>query len=483
MTIALQEQFGEPVNETWAEVAAKINIARAPFGITLEYENMNNTVHIKQADVTLLIYPLSLSGMSLSQKNKDLAYYNQRSEPDGPAMTAAIAATAENRVATSGCAASIYYSQATAPFLRAPWYQMSEQANDDMNANGGIAPAYPFLTAHGGAIQFPHFGLLGVSLNNETLHIRPSLPMPFTNVKPGDFYFQGNRIRSSMNTTHTNLTRLATSRVGGLVDIYSGQPMPIVVESRNEEGTDLGTETYMLAMNQTITIENDMYWKNLTMPGNILQCQPTITKASNILGQYPGAVNDGDSSTRFQPGHRNRTKIIIDTSKSGFRPLQGFRIDWGSRPATNITMTVANSTSQSTESDTVVTLDVFPNKIYGESESLSEVVPYQGNITKHSFDEDKVIWSGNYSILEFEGCRGCGWVGVTQDANGKMVPVKDTMGATVGEFELIAIEQYEVQEDMMKGLGDQTAESRQGSENLDKARQGDAKRLSSTGIV
>lgn len=476
MTIALQKKFKEPVNATWAEVAAKINIDRAPSGITLEYQGMNNTVHIKQADVTLLIYPLSPSSMSLCQKNKDLAYYNQRSEPDGPAMTAAIAAIAENQVATSGCAASIYYSQATAPFLRAPFYQMSEQANDDMNANGGIAPAYPFLTAHGGSIQFPHFGLLGVSLNNQILHIRPSLPMPFTNVRPGDFYFQGNRLRALMNTTHTNLTRLSASAVDGLVDTYAGQPMPIIVETRNEAGDDLDTVTYILPMNETITVENDMYWKKLTTPGNTLQCQPTITKASNVLGQYSGAVNDGDPGTRFQPGHRNRTKIIIDTSKSGFRPLGGFRIDWGSRPAANITMTVTNSTSQATESDTVVSLDVFPNKIYGKSESLSEVVPYQGNVTEYSFDKNKTVWSGDYSILEFEGCRGCGWVGTTHDSNGEMVPVEDTMGATVGEFELIATEEFEVQEDMMKGLGNQTAESRQGSGDLEKAHQGDAKR-------
>lgn len=488
MTIALQRQFGEPINETWVDVATNLNKARVSYGITLEYDGMNNTVHIKQADVTLLIYPLSpIFNMSLSQKNKDLAYYNQRSEPDGPAMTAAIAAVAENRIATSGCAASIYYSQATAPFLREPWYQMSEQANDDMNGNGGIAPAYPFLTAHGGSIQFPHFGLLGVSLNNETLHLRPSLPMPFTNVQPGDFYFQGNRIRATMNSTHTNITRLPSLKVSNLVDIYSGTQMPIMIESRNLTSDRFDTVPYFLSINETVTVPNDMYWKTLTTPGNILQCQPTITKASNILGQYPGAVNDGDPGTRFQPGHRNRTAITIDTSKGIYRPLQGFRIDWGARPAENITVRITNSsTFYGGDEDVVVSIPVYPNKIYGENESLDEVMPYIGNITTFNFSDEfganTTIWSGDYSILEFEGCRSCGWVGMSVDEyTGEAVPVEDTMGATVGEFELVAIDEFEVQEDMIKGLGNQTAESRQGSGDLGKAHLGDSNKIN--GVV
>lgn len=418
---------------------------------------MNNTVRIKQADVTLLTYPLSMTSVSLKQKNIDLDYYNQRAEPDGPAMTAAIAAAAKNRIATSGCSSSIYYSQATVPFLRAPWYQMSEQANDDMNGNGGIAPAFPFLTAHGGALQIPHFGMLGVSLNNETLHIRPSLPMPFTNLQLADFYFAGNRLRATMNSTHTNLTRLPNTRVSGLIDIYQNQTMPIVVESRNAESTDLDTETYFLLMNETLTMENGLYWKHLATPGNILQCQPTITEASNILGQYPGAINDGDTGTHFQPGHRNRTALIIDTSKSTFKKLDGFRIDWGARPATNITVTIANSTNTDpNSSNKTFKVDVQPNVIYGQHASMSEVVPYTGNFTFYDFPDNGLdVWSGNYSILEFEGCKECGLVG----------GVEDTMGATVAEFELIAMVKNKVQDEdeMVKGLEDQNAASRQGS--------------------
>ncbi|KAE8444218.1 hypothetical protein EG329_000718 [Mollisiaceae sp. DMI_Dod_QoI] len=425
MTIALQRQFGEQINETWAEVAAKIIIPKAESGITHEYEGMDNTVHIKQADVTLMIYPLSLN-WTLEQKAKDLAYYNQRAEPDGPGMTAAIAAVAENLVAPSGCAASFYISQAMAPFLRGPWYQMSEQANDDMNGNGGIAPAFPFLTGHGGALQFPHFGLLAVNLNNETLHIRPSLPPPFTHVQLADFYFQGNRFRAIMNTTHTTLTRLQNIRVSGLVDIYEGQPMPIVVERRNEAMTDLVTATHMLSMDETVTIENDMYWQNLTTDDNILQCQPAITKASNVLGQYPGAINDGDAGTRFQPTSRNLTSLVIDSSKSAGQRIERFRIDWGRRPANSFTLAFTNSTESNIAADnqTAFTFDVTPSLPYGVNMSLIEVVPYQGNVTEHIFGENEQIWSGDFTILEFEGCKDCGGV--------------DTLGATVGEVEVIA---------------------------------------------
>ncbi|KAF8867154.1 Six-hairpin glycosidase, partial [Acephala macrosclerotiorum] len=426
MVIELQKQFGESVNETWAEVASNINIPRAESGITLEYEGMENTGPIKQADASLLIFPMNLAGMSLKQMKDDLVYYGQRVTPDGPAMNAAISSIATNRVAVSGCGASIHYSQATAPFLRAPWYQMSEQANDDMNANGGVAPSFPFLTGHGGAGQIPLYGFLGFSLNSKTLSIRPSLPLPFHNLRLPDFYFQGSRFRAAMNTTHTNITRLPGAGARGLVEIYLGQSMPIVVERRKVDRTELETINYTLAMNETLTVLNDMYWKDVTTEGNIIQCYPPVTRAANVVGQYPGALNDGDTSTKFQAGHQNRTKVVIDNSEVKPQRLQKFKIDWAGRPAMNYTLTFSNSSKpepgQLIVNQTTFSSEVFPSKVYGTNESDTIVVPYIGNTTEWQFKPDQEVWSGNYTILEFEGCRECG----------------DDQGATVAELEVIS---------------------------------------------
>ena len=49
---------GKEANETWAELAEKMAFPRAESNITLEYQTMNNSVEVKQADVVLVTYPL-----------------------------------------------------------------------------------------------------------------------------------------------------------------------------------------------------------------------------------------------------------------------------------------------------------------------------------------------------------------------------------------------------------------------------------------
>lgn len=54
-------QEGQPINETWDIQVNDIDFPVAPSGITLEYNTMNNSVEVKQADVVLLTYPLDYS--------------------------------------------------------------------------------------------------------------------------------------------------------------------------------------------------------------------------------------------------------------------------------------------------------------------------------------------------------------------------------------------------------------------------------------
>lgn len=54
----LLESTGVSANTLYNEQAAKIAFPRAISGITLEYQTMNNSAVVKQADVVLLTYPL-----------------------------------------------------------------------------------------------------------------------------------------------------------------------------------------------------------------------------------------------------------------------------------------------------------------------------------------------------------------------------------------------------------------------------------------
>jgi trehalose/maltose hydrolase-like predicted phosphorylase len=71
----LQVQQGMAINQTWNTQAKNINFPRAASNITLEFETMNNSVVVKQADVVLLTYPLDYGqNYTAADKLMDLDY-------------------------------------------------------------------------------------------------------------------------------------------------------------------------------------------------------------------------------------------------------------------------------------------------------------------------------------------------------------------------------------------------------------------------
>lgn len=57
-------------------------------------------------------------------------------------MTYSVFAVDANALSPSGCSVYTYTLNAMLPYLRAPWYQFSEQNVDDVNTNGGTNPAF-----------------------------------------------------------------------------------------------------------------------------------------------------------------------------------------------------------------------------------------------------------------------------------------------------------------------------------------------------
>lgn len=74
------------INTTWAAQAENIELPRALSNITLEYQTMNDSVEVKQADVVLLIYPLDYNNNGYGQDEKftDLEYVSLRKNYIGP---------------------------------------------------------------------------------------------------------------------------------------------------------------------------------------------------------------------------------------------------------------------------------------------------------------------------------------------------------------------------------------------------------------
>jgi trehalose/maltose hydrolase-like predicted phosphorylase len=69
-------QQSQAINQTWNIQAKDIAFPVAPSNITLEYETMNNSIQVKQADVVLLTYPLDYiqNNYTPAEKLLDLGY-------------------------------------------------------------------------------------------------------------------------------------------------------------------------------------------------------------------------------------------------------------------------------------------------------------------------------------------------------------------------------------------------------------------------
>ncbi|PBP21726.1 glycosyl hydrolase family 65 protein [Diplocarpon rosae] len=417
--VLLGVERGEPVNETWLSQADNIKIAVSEFGITEEFDTMNNTAPVKQADVVLLAYPLGYSqDYTVEQKLRDQEYYGERQSPDGPAMTFSTFAIGANELSLSGCSAFTYTQASLLPYLRAPFYQFSEQVLDDPAINGNTKPAFPFLTGHGGAMQIVPFGFLGVRTTEPVLHISPSLPPQIPHLRVRNFFFGGSRFSAVMNSTHTNLTRLSTPADAGVVDVYAHRTIPFVLGTPNS-GTP-GTN-YTIAINQTITVPNRMYWQNKTVSGNLVQCLAVTSEDAYVPGQFPVAAIDGAISTRWQPAQNESAAIFIDTQSAPASLVSSIQFDWGRRPARRAVVSFGNYTNGIAQTGSEVQIEITgiaPNEPFDAAATLANVLviaPDKSNTT--TFDIVGGTWSGDYVRLEIEGC----WE-------------EDGKGATVGEF-------------------------------------------------
>ena len=337
-------------------------------------------------------------------------------------MTYSIFAINANELSPSGCSAYTYTQNGFEPYLRAPWYQFSEQVNDDPDTNGNTKPAFPFLTGHGGANQVIPFGFLGIRTTRPQLYIDPSLPPQISFVKVRTFYYAGATFTATMNSTHTNLTRLPADPTVKVVDISANSTVQVEVASHDDTSANT---MYTLAINQTITVPNRLYWQKLTTEGNINQCLPVTTDSRYAQGQFPFAAIDGATATRWQPITNETASITVNTSTIAPQLISDIKFDWGLRPARSAIVYLGNTTAAG-EADTANEVEIVINGIApnlpfdaeAAANSTDEVVPVVGNMTMFSVVGGR--WSGDYVRLVIEGC----WE-------------EDGDGATVGEFEMI----------------------------------------------
>jgi hypothetical protein len=337
-------------------------------------------------------------------------------------MTYSVFTVDANALSPSGCSAYTYTLNGFLPYLRAPWFQFSEQAVDDVALNGDTNPAFPFLTGHGGANQVVPFGFLGLRTDQPVLFINPSLPPQISNVKVRTFYFAGATLSAVMNRTHTVLTRLSTAPSADLTDLYANNTLFLTVGTPNSPGSP--SMDYTLAINQTIIIPNRLYWQNLTHTSNLLQCLPVTSSDAYAPGQFAQAAIDGATATCWQPATNESASLLVNMTTVAASPVSGLFFDWGARPPKNVVVYLGNTTDGTSlyGNEIVIILDgIVPSLPYNATAAAAsdqEVEPVQTNTTMVTVEGG--AWSGEYARLVVEGC----WE-------------EDGEGATVGEFVLI----------------------------------------------
>lgn len=416
---AFRSNFQLEINAAAANQSSKIEVpVLEEANLILEYATMNGSISVKQADVVLvddfLAYP---NAYSLS----DLDYYAGKQSPNGPGMTYGVFSIVANAFSPSGCSAYTYDVYASHPYIRAPWFQYSEQLLDDYTANGGTHPAYPFLTGSGGAHRVAIFGFLGLRLQLESLNIDPSLPPQIPHLDYRTFYWQGHAINATSNATHTILSRIPGSSLPNANQAYADSPIPITI------GTNTTGVTHQLpASGDAVTIQNRAIGTVKTWAGNLAQCLPATSPGDFEPGQFPFAANDGAVSTKWQPTAANvSSSVTVDLGEDTAGQLvAGFRFDWAQAPPRGYAVSFSNTTasdgaaaggaSNATESDSVEISNVY------DAESVSLITPYSSNTTNVTVDGD--VYSGRYVTLTIWGNQATG---------------DDGVGATVAEFAVI----------------------------------------------
>ena len=349
--------FNSTPNDTWTDQAENVIISRnEDAGILLEYTGMNGSIDVKQADVVLVTYPASYTNNYTDENSlSDLDYYASKQSQNGPGMTYAIFAIIANQVSPSGCAAYTYSLYSHNPYVRAPWFQFSEQLNDLFSVTG-FHPAFPFLTGHGGANQVVLFGFLGLRLlpTSPALHINPALPPQIPQIRYRTFYWHGWPISAFSNQTHTTLSRssdLVNASGTAPNSTYANAPIPVIVGS---PGSDNMTDYSLPADGTELIIPNRQYSSNKTTPGNVLQCQFASNITQTFLpGQFPEAAIDGAVSTKWQPTFANKTAsmtVQIPEADQGKQVL-GVRFDWAQAPPYNYSVVFSNTSDATSAED------------------------------------------------------------------------------------------------------------------------------------
>lgn len=344
-------------------------------------------------------------------------------------MTYAAFSIVANEVSPSGCSAYTYAQYSFDPYIRAPFFQFSEQMIDDFSINGGTHPAYPFLTGNGGANQVVLFGYLGLRLLPDlVLHIDPNLPPQIPHLTFRTFYWRGWPITASSNYSQTTLQRAVNRQPLPSADSrFANSPIPVHV------GPPAAPRSiHNLPLNSTLVVPNRQMGNNPSTKGNLIQCAARVTSQDAYEpGQFPMSAIDGAASTKWQPSRASQSSSLtvqLPVSEVGGL-ISGFAFDWGQLPPVSARVLLHDTapsslTASDKESDvpppdfqlaTAFSKVPLSDPYDPHKTNLNAIKTYKGNTTNVTLPEPLVakkyatlIINGNQALGEEETKAGNG---------------------------------------------------------------------------
>lgn len=201
---------GATPNANWMKIANAIKIPYDPvLNIHPEFDGYKGQT-IKQADVVLLGYPLEMP-MNVTTRQSDLAYYESRTDSEGPAMTWAMHAVGWLELNQPERAAAMFargYANSHMPF--GVWTE---------TPTGGTVN---FLTGAGGFIQSVINGYGGLRIKSKSFTWQPTIPPNSSSLAFRNVGFAGATLDVVCDYKNVVVTVTAYSCCFGILVQYNG---------------------------------------------------------------------------------------------------------------------------------------------------------------------------------------------------------------------------------------------------------------------
>jgi trehalose/maltose hydrolase-like predicted phosphorylase len=276
----------------WTRIASRIVVpVDASLGIQPEFSGYDGQM-VKQADVTLLQYPLGYSMPSAIAGN-DIDYYAPRTDPNGPSMSDAVDSIDTSALGTPGCASFVYTERSEQPFIRDDFDQFSE------TSSGGVLT---FMTGIGGFLQEFIYGYSGLRWNADAVRLDPSLTSQLGGIVLHGLSWHGRRFTVAIGPRTTSIT------------LDNGTTLPV----RSVYGP------HTIGVGDTLTIPTKR--PDLSPTADAVRCG-SATATSARPGASALAAVDGSPATGWQANALPATLVVPVTD--GPRTLSTVTLEWG----------------------------------------------------------------------------------------------------------------------------------------------------------